>query len=208
MNVNIENFSTQQKQSFIREQDFLWMCNFINGTKLCEFDVTTHNKNNFYTINKDLLMRFGIFGQGMDLYFDVDSGKFNINGNEYLVTYRTKEGIEFNLTGYGNGLYNDIITYKDAWTDGNFTGNNKATSTIVQYNFGFKKKLVFANSVEFAFQAVCCVPYNKPGYLEFKIVPNQDLDGQVIIKRLGRLSDVIEAPLLQDNALILNWTIS
>ncbi|MFF3150984.1 hypothetical protein ACFVRU_57190, partial [Streptomyces sp. NPDC057927] len=87
--------------------------------------------------------------------------------------------------------YTDIITYKDAWTDAKLINNGKFSNQIHQYNFGFKKKLVFADGVEFAFQAVCCIPYNQHAFIEFKLVPNQDLDGQLIIKKLGRISENI-----------------
>ncbi|MFF3150985.1 hypothetical protein ACFVRU_57195, partial [Streptomyces sp. NPDC057927] len=98
METNITDFSLMNKQSFVQWQDFLWMANFINGQKLCEYDIKTHEKNDFHKINKDLLSRFGLFGQGMDLYFDVNTGKFNINGLEILLSYKVKDGKEYELT--------------------------------------------------------------------------------------------------------------
>lgn len=201
-------FSTQQKKSHITGQDFLWLANYKNGQQLCEYDLKTRIKNDFYSINKSALSQFGLFGQGMELYFDTETGGFNLNGLELLLSYKVKDGKEYNLTGYGNGLYNDIITYKDAWTDAKLIGGGRYSSQIHQYNFGFKKKLVYADGMEFALQIVCCIPYNERAYLEIKIVPNQNLDGQLYIKKIGRIAESIQAPLKEDHALILNWIIN
>lgn len=200
-------FSTSTKQSFIQGMDFLWMCNYINDKKLCEYDFKTYKRSDFYKINKQLLKSFGLFGHGMDLFFDVNSGKFNLNGLELLFSYQEENGKTYELTGYNNGLYNDIITYKDAWTDAKIMHDGKFSNQIHQYNFGFKKKLIFNDDVEFAFQVICCIPYNKPAYLEFKIVPNKDLKGQLIIKKIGKISDAIEVPLKEGYAWVGTWMI-
>lgn len=202
-----EYFSTKEKQSFVSWQDFLWVANDVYGNSLCEYNPKTHIKNDFYKINKETLESFGIFGHGVDLYFDVQTGKFNLGGMEYLISYLTEDGIEYNLTGYNNGLYNDIITYKDAWTDAKLINDGKFQNQIHQYNFGFKKKLSLFDNTEFALQVVCSVPYNKGAYFEIKLVPNKDLKGSIIIKRIGRIAEPIKADLKEGYAWIGQWAI-
>ena len=188
-------------------QDFVWVAEYLGGHYLSEFDFTTKRKNNFYSIDKWMLNKFGLIGNGMKLYFDSETGTFSLNGNQIQFAYKVKDKI-YNLTGYGNGEYNDIITYKDAYTDANIINpNQKFISHIHQYNFGFKKKLVF-DDVEFALQIVCCLPYNKPAYMQIKLVANQDLDGELFIKKIGRIGESIHAPLKNDYAGILEWIIN
>lgn len=189
-------------------QDFIWLADYSDGTSVSEFNSITSEKNNFYMIDKSKLIRFGMIGQQMKLYFDIDTGMFYLNGLQVLLSYKTKDR-EYNLTGYGNGSYNDIITYKDAYTDANlFNPNGKFVSHIHQYNFGFKKKLVFDDGVEFAFQSIMSIPYNTKAFMEFKLVSNVDMDGELYIKRLGGIAESIKIPLVSDYAMICEWVIS
>lgn len=202
-----EYFSTKDKKSFVGWQDFLWLANYANGTSLCEYNPKTFEKNDFYKIDKIMLDSFGLFGHGVDLYFDVQTGKFNLGGNELFFSYMADDGKEYNLTGYNNGLYNDIITYKDAWTDAKLINDGKYQNQIHQYNFGFKKKLTFDNGIEFALQIVCCIPYNRGAYLEIKLVPSKNLSGNLIIKKVGRIAEPIKVDLKENYAWVGQWTI-
>lgn len=188
-------------------QDFVWLAQYVDNTHLCEFDFATKESNKFYAVNRRKLDKFGLVGQGMKLYFDIATGTFNLNGNQIMFAYKDKDKT-YNLTGYGNGVYNDIITYKDAYTDANLINpRDKFISHIHQYNFGFKKKLVF-DDVEFALQVVCCIPYNSHAYMQIKIVANKDLEGELFIKKIGRVGESIKAPLKCEYAGILEWIIN
>lgn len=188
-------------------QDFVWLAEYYNGNGICEFDFKTKQKNDFYKIDRSLVSKFGLIGQGMKLYFDVSTGFFNLNGSQIIMTYKTKDR-EYHLTGHKIGLYNDIITYKDAHTDANLRNpNEKFVSHIHQYNFGYKKKLSFDDGLELNFQAIVSLPYNSPASMEIKIVPNMDLEGELYIKRVGAITEPIQAPLRKGYAGMTNWTI-
>lgn len=189
-------------------QTFIWLAEYLDSSYLSEFDYQTKQNNNFYTINKGMLSKFGLVGQGMKLYFDVNTGSFNFNGSTLDISYKTSEK-EYHLTGFSiNGLFDDIITYKDAYSDADIRNpNQKYQSHIHQYNFGYKKKFIFVDGLELNFQAVVCLPYNKPAYVELKIVSNKDLNGEIYMKVAGRMTERVEAPLNKDYAGVCQWAI-
>src|SRR5690606_16861723 len=124
------------------------------------------------------------------------------------ISYKANDR-EYQLTGSNSqGLYSDIITFKDAYSDADIKNpNQQYSSRIHQYNFGFKKKLTFSDGTVFNFQALVCIPYNKPAYVELKIVSNKDLDGEIYMKVAGRTIERIEAPLDTKLAGVCQWAI-
>lgn len=184
-------------------QDFLWLAEYVSSQSICEFDFQTKKKNDFYKIKKEALSKFGLIGQGMKLFFDINTGFFNLNGNHVMMTYKTKDR-EYNITGHNLGLYNDIITYKDAYTD---NIGKRFVSGIHQFNFGYKRKLSYDDGLQLNLQVICSLPYNSPAFMEIKIVSNKDLDGQLYIKRVGGITEPIQAPLKQGYAGICQWII-
>lgn len=201
------NYETTNGFSPSQQQEFAWLAEYMDGKSLCEFNPVTKEKNDFYMINRMLLNKFGLIGHGMKVYFETETGLLNLNGLQLLLSYRVGEK-EYALTGYGNGEYNDIITYKDAYTDANIVNpRQQFVSHIHQYNFGFKKKLTFSDGAEFALQVVCSFPYNRNAFLEIKIVPNQDLDGELYIKKIGKIAESLNAPLKTGHAGICEWII-
>jgi hypothetical protein len=200
-------FQNYNGYSPVTNQDFIWIAEYVDGTYLSEFDLITHRPNSFYSIDKSKLIRFGLVGQGMKFYFEVGGGIFKLNGQMLMFTYIDENGIEYPLSGH-NQLYNDIITYKDAYTDGNVFagGSGVLKSVITQYNFGYKTKINI-NDLSFNFQAICCLPYNKPAYMEIKLVANKNINGKLRIYRSGRIVDEIEAPLKEGYAGFTKWVI-
>lgn len=190
-------------------QDFVWVADYIDNRFLTEFDYKTLEKKDFYMIERNMLSKFGLIGQGAKLYFDVNTGTLNLNNSVLNISYSTSER-EYHLTGTNlYGLYNDIITYKDAYTDADLNNpRGQFASHIHQFNFGFKKKFKFEDGVEMNLQIIVCLPYNKPAYVEIKVVSNKDLnDGEIYMKVAGRMTERIEAPLSKDYAGICQWAI-
>lgn len=201
------NFETTNAVSPASYQDFAWLAEYLDGSSLCEFNPITKEKNDYYMINRKFVKKFGLIGHGVKMFFETETGLFSLNNLQLLLSYKVNDK-DYPLTGYGNGDYTDIITYKDAYTDANIINpSHQFVSHIHQYNFGFKKKLSFADGSEFALQIVCCIPYNSNAYLEIKIVPNQDLDGELYIKKIGKIAETIHAPLKSDHAGICEWII-
>ncbi|MED4883923.1 hypothetical protein [Bacillus smithii] len=200
-------FQNYNGYSPVKEQDFIWMAEYVDGSYLSEFDLITHKPNSFYSIDKNKLIRFGLLGQGMKFYFEVNGGIFKLNGQMIMFSYVDKNGKEYFLTGQ-NKLYNDIITYKDAYADGNMfiNGNGLLKTTISQYNFGYKTKININNTL-FNFQPIFCLPYDKPAFIELKLVSNKDMNGKLRIYRSGTIVDEIEAPLKKGYAGFTKWVI-
>ena len=191
-------FEKLKGKSFTPHQDFMWVAEYFDGSYTTEFCQKTGNKNNFYSIKKDQLIRFGLVGQGNTLFFVTITGTFHLNGEKLYFSYRTSEK-EYHLSGQkSQGKFNEIITYKDAYTDAIGIGRHqKLSSGIVQYNFGYKTGLTFEDGIKFYFQVIIGIPFNQPAYIDLKLVPNQDFDGELYIKRMGFPTRPVDAPLKQ-----------
>lgn len=189
-------FEKLKGQSLSKSQDFMWVAEYYDGSYLTEFSPKTGQKENFYSINKNALIRFGLVGQGSTLFFDTVTGMFHLNGTRLFFSYKTKDK-EYHLSGQkSQGKFNEIITYKDAYTDASMVNpHQKYSSGIIQYNFGYKAPLIFDDGTRFYFQTIIGIPQNEPAHVELKIVPNKDFEGQLYIKRVGQITRPVEAPL-------------
>ncbi|WP_068620006.1 hypothetical protein [Paenibacillus tuaregi] len=188
-------------------QSFVWVAEYYDNTALSEFDWKTKKTNSFYDIDRTKLYKFGLVGEGSQVYFDVANGVFNLNNHRLMLSY-IAGGVEYGLTGR-TLLYNDIITYKDAVSDAKLTGfdpGGQFGNQIVQYNFGYKKQMELEN-VNINYQAVFSLPYSESTFLQVKITSDQDLDGKLVIRRNGLIVDEINAPLVGGKVGIINWVI-
>ncbi|MDH6671986.1 hypothetical protein ACXFAU_10825 [Paenibacillus glucanolyticus] len=192
----------------VQNQSFIWIADYYDKSYSSEFDFETKKSNSFYDIDRDKLIRFGLIGEGSQVFFDVANGVFNINGHRIMISYAT-ENSEYPLTGR-TFLYNDIITYKDAVSDADlFTRkavNGRFNHTITSYNIGYKKRMEL-EEVIICFQNILTIPFNEALYLQIKLSANQDLSGSLIIRRDGLITDRIPAPLIKDMAGIIHWEI-
>lgn len=187
-------------------QDFVWLAEYMNGTELCEYDVLTKDENSFYSIQRENLLRFGLFGHGMKMYYEVFGGIFKIAGQMIEVIYKVGDK-EYYLTGQ-QAMYKDIITYKNAEATINlFDGKGGMNSNITQFNFGYKTTLDI-DGVQFNFKAITSIPFGNPSYMTFWLVADQELEGKLQIKKNGRVIEEIDAPLSKDVGGELNWTIN
>lgn len=195
----------QFTQSPVESQDFIWVADYSNNTFLSEFNLDSKKENSFYDIDKNNLIRFGLIGHGMNLYYEILGGTFKIAGQMLEFIYIVN-GKEYYLTGQQQ-MYNDIIQFKNAESIFDPSGKNGSIgSTITQYNFGYKQNLNIHN-INFNFKAICSIPYGKHVYMNLRLVADQDLNGILCIKKNGIVVTEIEAPLQEKVAGELNWII-
>jgi len=197
--------TTMNPYSFV-EQDFIWVGEYIDGTCLPEYDFETKKRQDFYALQRNKLVRFGLVGHGMKLYYEVGGGFFKLNGQVYELVYRS-DGKEYYLTGQFVP-YNDVITYKDAeaWANLSRSDEMKFPSRITAYNFGYKVKLQ-VDGVKFNFKPIVSIPYNKPAYFDITLVADRDLDGFLVIKKNGTEIAEFRAPLRAGVGGRLKWNI-
>ena len=186
-------------------QDFIWVAHYFDNTFLSEFDFDTKQENSFYNIDRNKLIRFGLVGCGMNLYFEVLGGVFKLAGRMIEVVYKV-DNREYYLTGQPFIMYNDIITYKDAEATLNMLTGQSSNNVINQYNFGYKQNLNI-DGINFNFKAICCIPYGKKVYMNFRLVADRDLNGILCIKRNGICVAEINAPLTANVGGELNWEV-
>jgi hypothetical protein len=195
-------FSTSNGRSPVA-QDFIWLSECYDGTHLAEFDFSTKAENDFYMIQRDKLLRFGLIGCGNKLFFERD-GVFYLNGRALDIIYRTKDK-EYFLTGHFGKYTADIITYKDA-ESAFHPQEGLMPSRITQYNFGYKAE-VEVDGVKFNIKPIVKIPCNQPVLLNLRLVANRKLDGEIVIRVNNREAQVIKAPLKRDVSGEINWIV-
>lgn len=182
--------------------DFIWVAEYSEGTYLAEYDFQTKEPNKFYSIKRDQLIRFGMVGHGMKLFYEVFGGTFKLQGQ--MIDFVYKDGDEeYPLTGQPL-MYNDIITFKDA--ESTAIPGGRFDNRVVQYNFGYKARLV-VKGITFNLKVLCVIPFNQPAYLQIRLVADQSLDGVFIIKQNGLERERYQAHLDENVGGELNWVI-
>lgn len=201
--------------------NFMWIAEYLNGTLFCEYDVNTLIQNQFKDIKKENLIRFGMFGFGYKVYFDISTGIYyeikKINNNDVINTYKVlyldEDGIEYDFMGDRNTIYNDLIQFKSSslmlklnlrqdinWGKG-------FNQQVENYNFGYKTKLQI-NNINFNFQTIMTFnPHNSPLLLQVKLVSDKKLNGNLIFRKNGFQDFKYYAPLEIGNAGIMNWVV-
>lgn len=195
-------FSSSNGMSPVVEQDFIWVGEYMDGTHLAEFDFKTKKENSFYQLKTKNLIRFGLIGHGMRLFFEYD-GIFNLNGAVYELIYRTKNK-DYYLTGH-SGKYHDVITYKDAESSLRLDG--RTTKPLInQYNFGYKAQIK-VDDITFSLKTLVKIPFNQPVYMNIWLVADKKLNGKLIIRRNGRDVAEFAAPLKKGVGGEVNWVV-
>ncbi|WJZ23510.1 hypothetical protein LIS04_82 [Listeria phage LIS04] len=184
-------FSRVNGQSPV-SQDFIWLGEYLDGTHLSEFSLDNGIENSFYSIDKSKLIRFGLIGQGLKMYFDMD-GIFLIAGKAFEFEYHVGNSI-YPLTGV-SGQSRDIISYKDAEALFDSRGGALVSNSINQYNFGYKSEVTGPHGVNFNFKAICKVPYGSPVHISLRLVADKSLDGYLVVKKNNVITDKIKAPI-------------
>ncbi|MGE8033858.1 hypothetical protein [Lysinibacillus sp. NPDC093692] len=181
-----------------------WNADYANGKNYAEYDLLTHKKNDFYLIQKNQVIRFGLFGQGMKLFFEMSDGSFNINGRRIEIEYIDDEDERtYHLTT--NFENKDLITYKEAFTDfNNVQGIQK--SNLKSINFGYKTTYT-KEETQLFFQPVVSLPFEDSPFIEVKITSNKSMNGHLIFKSRGIEIERFYAPLEAYSAGQINWVI-
>lgn len=182
---------------------FNWNADYADGKNYAEYDLLTHKKNDFYLIQKNQVIRFGLFGQGMKFYFEMSDGSFNLNGKRVEIEYEDENGEIYHLTT--NFENKDLISYKEAYADyNNVQGVQR--SNIKSINFGYKT-VYKKNDVQLFFQPIVSLPFNESAFIELKLTSNKDMNGSLIFKVRGIEVERFKAPLEVNRAGQINWVI-
>jgi hypothetical protein len=189
------------------DQKMIWMAAYNNNTFLSEYSYDTKAKNDFNSIDKDNLIRFGLIGYSMNMYFEVRGGAFKIVGRMYEVIYKDKDtNVEYYLTGHPMTMYSDIIQYKTADSTFDALTGETTNSGILQYNFGYKQTLDI-DDVQFNYKAICSLPTTgKPIFLNIRLVSDRAFNnGSIIIRKNSEEIFEFYAPMEANVAYEMNW---
>ncbi|MEC1179199.1 hypothetical protein P9B03_11950 [Metasolibacillus meyeri] len=182
---------------------FNWAADYANGKNYTEYDLLTHKKNDFYLIQKNQVIRFGLFGQGMKLFFEMADGLFNLNGKRVEIEYHADHGEVYYLTT--NFKNKDLITYKEAYADYNNVQGIQH-SNLKAINFGYKT-IYSRDDIQLFFQPIVSLPFNESAFIEVKLTSNKDLNGYLVFKSRGLEVERFYALLKANKAGQINWTI-
>ena len=182
---------------------FNWNADYADGKNYAEYDLLTHKKNDFYLIQKNQVIRFGLFGQGMKFFFEMSDGSFYLHGRRIEIEYINDDGKTFSLTT--NFTNKDLITYKEAFTDYNNT-QGVQKSNLKSINFGYKT-IYQKDDVQLYFQPIVSLPFSESAFIEVKLTSNKDLNGHLVFKSRGVEVERFYAPLEANISGQMNWTI-
>ena len=184
---------------------FNWNAEYANGKDYAEFDLLTHKQNDFYLIQRNQVIRFGLFGQGMKLFFEMSDGSFNLNGRRIEIEYIDENSEVYHLTT--NFADKDLITYKEAYADYNNVQGIQQSS-IKSINFGYKTKYE-KEEVQLFFQPIVSLPLEngESPFIEIKMTSNKPMNGHLVLKSRGIEIERFSAPLEVNRAGQINWTI-
>ena len=182
-------------------QDFVWVAEYADGTKLWEFDPLTKEEHSFWTIRKKDVIRFGLVGLGLKLHYEVGGGSFHVAGNVINLSYVINDQV-YPLTG-GMQLYQNLLTFKETTADfSNF--NRTRAHSIHEYMFGYEENVKIGEA-QATFRAMCHLPFQKPCYFTFQLTADQPLNGRLHIQKNWK-TDEFDAELLPDETGLLRWT--
>lgn len=182
---------------------FNWNADYADGKNYAEYDLLTHKKNDFYLIQKNQVIRFGLFGQGMKFFFEMSDGSFYLHGRRIEIEYINDDGKTFSLTT--NFTNKDLITYKEAFTDYNNT-QGVQKSNLKSINFGYKT-IYQKDDVQLYFQPIVSLPFSESAFIEVKLTSNKDLNGHLVFKSRGVEVERFYASLEANISGQMNWTI-
>ncbi|BAE47814.1 hypothetical protein IRP62_11715 (plasmid) [Clostridium botulinum] len=191
--------------SFSREMDFMFTGEYLNGTLFFEYNP---DKNEYISVkeiqDRNNLLRFGTVGHGIRIYFDIPTGSFYIDGNKIDFLYKIKDK-EYTLTNNFK-LYNDLIYFKNVYSDFNTKTGYHGSFNIYGYNLGYETKII-KDDIEFYFKPILNIAQNQPMNFQIRLVSNKDLDGEIVIKVNNLKQYNIYAPLQKNEGGQLTWIV-
>lgn len=158
------------------QQPFIWFAEYENKEILTEFE-DSGKENQFNAIDKARTKEFGLIGRGLKLSFDTDTGEFAILNKKINFKF-IKDGKDVNLT-HQLAKYNDLITYKSAFTDYDPSGKTLG-SCIDAYFFGYKGEIVI-DGILCHMKVIFGLPVG--GQIKFSITlsPKEAINGEIRI---------------------------
>lgn len=193
----------EKKNYLTREFHFNWNADYNDGSSYSEYDLETGKKNDYYSIEQSKVLRFGLFGQNMKLFFEMVDGSFNINGRRVEIEFHSKDGEVHYLTSNFKGK--DLITYKDASVKyNNIEGLQQ--SIVDSINFGYKT-IYSKDELELFFQPIINLPSNDNAFISVKMTPNKNIEGHLVFKTRGVEIERVETSLEANNSYQINWNI-
>lgn len=192
------------------KQDFIWVAEYVDGTYLAEYDFKTGVHNEFLSIRRQDLLRFGLVGMGCHVYYELYGGTFNILGKLYEFSYVT-DGVEYALTGRSM-MYNDLIHYKKSSADIPVHAliteqSGTLDDQIDLFGVGYKMPIVVTDT-KISFKSILKIPYQQPLLLSARVVMDRDApDGVLIVRKNGKVIDTIDAPLRKDIGSEIDWVV-
>lgn len=200
----IENkFSKVYPYAFSNELDFMFVAEYLNGTLLFEYNPEEKYYISIKEVeNRSNILHFGLVGHGVRTYYEIPTGIFYFDKNKIEILYKTKDK-EYSLTNQLQ-LYNDIIYFKDAYSEFNML-THRGGCNFYGYNYGYKTKINFSDGTEFYFKPIINIPLKQPVNFKIWLVCNKNLDGEIIIKINDIKSHKIHAPLDKNIGGELTW---
>lgn len=120
-----------------KNQPYIWFAKYKNGTTDYEYDEDM-KETMFDYIDKANTAIFGLIGNGLKIYFDTNTGIFNIGSEKFHISIK-KDGKEF------VDLFNikkDLIEYKTAHSDCRIGRKIVTEPPVIEgFYIGYKTKL-------------------------------------------------------------------
>ncbi len=196
---------TEKYHSPTRTRELVWFADYADGSQLCEFE-GEEKENSFYDIDKEKLLRLGLYGHGDCFSFDIFGGHFNIKSAVY--TFGVKNNLNDKLYYFNNKIiYRDIIQYKSAYSDFNpFNKHEPVKGGVYQHSIGYKGKITVEDR-NFAIKVLLHVPFNQPVHFEVRVVPDWDFKGLVCFMKNGKLFGYGEGSFVSGKATKSKWVV-
>lgn len=186
--------------SISKLDEFMWVAEYLDGTLLPQYDFKTLRQNSFSAMNKSQLLRAGMVGHGYHMWYEVANGHFYFAKRDISFIYRVK-GVDYILTD--NITYNDAIIFQEACSTFN---NARINNDVFAYDFGYKS--IFNNKgINFSFKPLFRIALDEPVHMNIRIVADQDLQGQLVIRVNGLKEHAYEAPLQANVGGELSWIV-
>ncbi|AUM65596.1 hypothetical protein C0R09_14265 [Brevibacillus laterosporus] len=186
----------------VPQRVFIWLAEYVDGTHLSEFDFNTKQENDFYSIDKKTVVRFGLIGQGHKLYYETFGGHFKLGNGQIDLVYKTRDK-EYFLTGQ-NEFYQDLITFKRAEAEINLLNNFGELSPIItEYVFGYKHKLKFED-ISFHIKVLIGLSEQSPTLI-LRLVADRNVQGSLKIKLNGGIVSESVANLTKETGQEFSW---
>lgn len=201
--MELNKFEKVHPYSFSREMDYMFVGEYLNGTFLFEYNPEKKFYSSIKELNKQNLIRFGLIGHGLRTYFNTLTGIFTFDKNKIEILYKTKDK-EYKLMD-NNAFYNDIIYFKNAYSEIRYGG--MSNTNFCGYNYGYKTSVSFNDGTHFYFKPIINIPMGQPTNFKIWLVSNKDLDGEIIIKVNDLKAYNIHAPLNKNIGGELTWFI-